>query len=198
MLFKRVVDIAKKLDTKYIRVFSFYNNSDEWSADKRDEVVARLKRMIEYAKSEGIILLHENEKDIYGDTIERCLYLMEHLYCDSFKTVFDPANFVQCAQDTKEVFDMLRSYIEYIHINDALSDGTVVPSGRGIGNINYILKNLFHSGYDGYLSIETHLGSFYGLSSLEKYSKTERLHKSGEETFKLAFDYLNTIIDEII
>ena len=197
-VFKRVVKTAKMLDTKYIRIFSFYNDSEEWTDDKKTEVFSRLSKMIDYAKNEDVILLHENEKDIYGDNAKRCLELMEKLYCDNFKVVFDPANFVQCRQNTIEAFEMLKPYIEYMHIKDAKEDGTVMPSGMGYGNIKYILRNLFDNGYSGFLSLEPHLGSFEGLAALELDDKMLNLPEGGEGTFTLAFNALNDILSEII
>ncbi len=196
-LFRRVVKTAKSLGTKYIRMFSFYNDSPEWSEDSRKCVFKRLGKLIDYAKSEGVVLLHENEKDIYGDTIERCLDLFENLACENFRAVFDPANFVQCGIDTKEAFSALRPYIEYMHIKDSLSDGTIVPAGQGLGNIPYILGELLTNGYTGYISLEPHLGSFDGLEKLELDDTMMKLPKGGEGTFTLAYNELNKIIERI-
>ena len=191
--FKRVVKIAKELDAKYIRMFSFFHSYED-----RSEVIARLKAMIEYAKEHGVILLHENEKDIYGDTVERCKDLMETLYCDNFKAVFDPANFVQCGQDTKKAYEELKPYIAYMHIKDAkAADGSVVPSGYGDGNLEYILTDLLKSGFGGFLSLEPHLGSFEGLATLEMGDIMKDLPKSGEGTFTVAYNALKNILDRI-
>lgn len=197
--FKRVVKTAKMLDTKYIRMFSFFADKEgEWSEEQRQEVFARTQKMLDYAKENDVILLHENEKEIYGDTVERCLDLMENFYCDNFKAVFDPANFVQCGQDTKKGFDLLKKYVEYMHIKDAkFADGEVVPSGYGDGNLEYILGELFKNGYDGFLSLEPHLGSFEGLAKLELGDEMLKLPKSGEGTFTVAFNALNKIIENI-
>ena len=196
--FKRTVKTAKMLDSKYIRIFSFYHEGGEWTADERAEIISRLKKMISYAAENDIVLLHENEKDIYGDTAERCLDLMKELYCENFKAVFDPANFVQCETDTKKAYEMLKPYIHYMHIKDALnSSGRVVPAGMGDGNVKYILSELLNGGFDGFLSLEPHLGSFEGLSDLELGDEMEKLPKSGEGTFTLAFNALNKIIAEI-
>ena len=195
--FKRTVKTAKMLDAKYMRVFSFYHDGGEWTKEERAEVISRLKKMIEYAKEENIVLLHENEKDIYGDTCERCLDLMKELYCDNFKAVFDPANFVQSGQETKSTFETLKPYIEYMHIKDALKDDTVVPSGMGEGNVKYILKNLFDNGYDGFLSLEPHLGIFPGSAALLD-DKLKSLPEGGEGTFTLAYNALVEILDEIL
>lgn len=197
--FQRVVEIAKLLDTKYIRMFSFYHaGGDVWTEEERQEVLARLRQMIAYAKEQDIVLLHENEKDVYGDTADRCADLMKELYCDNFKAVFDPANFVQCGQDTKYAYSILKDYIEYMHIKDAiLETGRVVPAGMGDGNLEYILGELFNNGYDGYLSLEPHLGSFAGLADLELDDKMLDLPQSGEGTFTLAYRALCDILDRI-
>lgn len=197
-LFKRVVKISKILDTRYIRIFSFYHDGGEWTEAERTQVISRLKKMIDYARENDVVLLHENEKDIYGDIALRCLDLMKELYCDNFKMVFDPANFVQSGQDAGEAFATLIDYVEYMHIKDALAESyDVVPAGHGDGNIEYILKTLFDSGYDGFLSLEPHLGSFEGLAALELNDKMEKLPKSGIGTYTIAYEALCKILDII-
>ena len=196
-VFKKVVNIAKTLGTKYIRMFSFYHEGgDEWTAKEREEVLARLRQMIVYAKEQDVMLLHENEKGIYGDTADRCIDVMKELGCEHFRAVFDPANFVQCGQDTKYAFDNLKEYVEYMHIKDArFEDGKVVPAGMGDGNVAYVLKGLFAGGYDGFLSLEPHLGSFEGLAALELDDKMEGLPKGGEGTFTLAYRALCDVLE---
>ncbi len=207
--FQRVVDIAERLDAGYIRMFSFYpperpdsaagegdGAAHEWTAGEREEVIRRLRRMTAYAGERDVVLLHENEKGIYGDTAERCADLMRELGCRHFQAVFDPANFVQCGQDTKEA---LRSFIAYVHVKDARAeDGNVVPAGAGDGNVGHILKGLLDSGYEGYLSLEPHLGSFSGLADLELDDKMQNLPQGGEGTFTLAYRALEAILDKII
>ena len=197
-LFKNVVKTANILNAKYIRMFSFYHDGEDWSEAERAEVLAHLKKMIDYAGEHEIVLLHENEKGIYGDTAKRCLDLMEELSCDHFKAVFDPANFVQCGQDTKEAYEMLKPYIAYMHIKDSrFADGRVVPAGVGDGNVEYILTDLFENGYDGFLSLEPHLGKFAGLKDLELDDKMMDLPEGGEGTFTLAYRALAGILERI-
>lgn len=198
--FKRVVEIAKTLDTRYIRIFSFFHeDGDVWTEGEREEVLERLRRMISYASENDVVLLHENEKDIYGDTVERCTDLMKELYCEHFRAVFDPANFVQCKQDTKFAYEQLKDYIEYMHIKDAcMSDGKVVLSGMGDGNLELILRQCFANGYDGYLSLEPHLGSFIGLAELELDDKMLGLPEGGAGTFTLAYRSLCEMLEKIL
>jgi len=198
-LFQRVVRTAKLLDCRYIRIFSFYHEGEEWTACEREEVFRRLREMIAYAKEEDVVLLHENEKEIYGDTAKRCLDIMENLADEHFGAVFDPANFVQCGEDTKAAFDMLVPYIRYMHIKDArYSDRAVVPAGMGDGNFTYILSALRKNGYSGFLSLEPHLGTFKGLEDLETDDLMKGLPEGGEGTFTLAYNTLCGILDGIV
>ena len=71
-LFKHTIEIAHVLATDYIRMFSFYLSNENASV-YRDEVMERWSRFIEEAEGSGLILLHENEKGIYGDNAQRCL-----------------------------------------------------------------------------------------------------------------------------
>ena len=196
---KNVVKAAKILGTKYIRVFSFYHEKyTDWTKEERDEVFRRMRMMVEYAKEEDVILLHENEKHIYGDTADRCLELMNEFYGSNFKAIFDPANFVQTGEDTRRAYEMLKPYISYMHIKDALfKDGSVVPAGCGDGNVEYILANLFASGYAGFLSLEPHLGKFKGFADLEIEAKTQDKVFGGQEAFALAHKSLLEILDRI-
>lgn len=197
--FQRVVEIAKKLDARYIRMFSFYHEGGDWTKEERGQVLERLGRMISYAKERDVVLLHENEKDIYGDTADRCADLMRELGCDHFRAVFDPANFVQCGQDTRDACGKLKDFIAYMHVKDAfLKDGRVVPAGAGDGNVAYVLKSLFDGGYDGFLSLEPHLGSFEGLADLELDDKMSNLPRGGEGTFTLAYRALEEIVDGLM
>lgn len=194
-LFQRVVHIAKELGAKYIRIFSFFHEGGEWTADERTEVLSRLKKMIAYAEQQDVILLHENEKDIYGDIADRCHDLMQELACEHFKAVFDPANFVQCGEDTLRAYELMKDYVVYMHIKDAKAqNGSVVPAGMGDGHVREILKQLFDGGYHGFLSLEPHLGSFEGLSELENGDLMKDLPEGGEGTFTLAFKALNELL----
>ena len=113
-LFKHTVEIAKIMETPYIRMFSFFMPEGEEPEKYKDEVFRRLGMFIEYAKQQDVILLHENEKEIYGDVAVRCKEILDEFVCDNFHAVFDFANFVQCKQDTKEAYEMLKPYISYI------------------------------------------------------------------------------------
>lgn len=197
-LFCHTVNIAHVMEVPYIRMFSFFMPEGEDPEKYHDEVFRRVGRMADYAAKHNVILLHENEKEIYGDVADRCRKLMEEFYSDHFKAVFDFANFVQCHQDTKEAYEMLKPYIEYVHVKDAeWESGHVVPAGHGDGNVKEILKELKESGYEGFLSLEPHLADFAGFSALENGKSEKKEKLTGEESFTLAHESLVKILGEI-
>lgn len=198
-LFKHTLEIADILCSKYIRMFSFYIPDDRNPQDFRDEVLERWNKFVETAKGAGIILAHENEKGIYGDTPERCVDIIKSMNCDYVRAVFDPANFIQCDVETyPKAYLMLKPYIEYMHIKDALPEtGTVVPAGMGSGKIKEILSDINSSfDRDMYLSLEPHLGSFAGLEALEADIDTGSMEKSGPEKFEIAVKALRKVMKE--
>lgn len=193
------IEIAKILGTKYIRIFSFFIPKEDDPAIYRDEVMARMKAMTALAEKEGIILLHENEKDIYGDIAVRCKDILDTVDSQNLRAVFDPANFVQCGQVTyPDAYEMLKDHVVYMHIKDALfADNSVVPAGHGDGKVQDILKALSDRDYDGFLSLEPHLGSFDGLGDLEVGDEMLSLTKSDAGKFTLAYNSLKKILDDI-
>jgi len=180
---------AEILDTKRIRMFSFYipeKNFDEC----RNEVIDRIGQMLDVAETYGITLCHENEKGIYGDTPERCLELLT-AFENKLGCVFDPANFIQCGcEPFPHCFEMLFPYMTYMHIKDCVKNGTIVPAGVGIGGIPEILAviNNAKKGSDFILTLEPHLRVFDGLDALENGEKTTigDSYSSSEEAFQAA------------
>lgn len=195
-LFRHTMEIAKILETKYIRMFSFYIPEGENPELYRDEVMKRWSRFIKAAEGTGLILLHENEKGIYGDTAERCLDLLETMNCSYMGAIFDPANFVQCNEKTyPEAFNLLKRHIVYMHIKDALhKDHSVVPSGHGDGRVKEILTELKNNGFEGFLSLEPHLSDFFGFAALEPGSPVNKLPEGGPKQFAIAAEALGNIL----
>lgn len=190
-LFKQGLEIARELDAKCIRLFSFYEATDP---AVRDEVMERLSAFIDAAKGSGITLCHENEKGIYGDIASRCLDI--HKTLPELKCVFDPANFIQSGQDTKEAWEMLHNYVYYMHIKDALQGGKVVPAGKGEGNLPYLVREFLKQG-GGIVTLEPHLKIFDGLAALEADEKTD-IDDFTYADNDIAFDAAANAIKEII
>ncbi len=189
-----VMEIAKILGTDKIRIFSFFMPKGEDPSNYKEEVFYRTKAMISAAASQNMVLLHENEKGIYGDNVERCLELMESFCGDNYRCTFDFANFVECGQNPLEAYQMLAPYVNYVHIKDAKSDsGQVVLPGKGDGRLKEVLELLNQAGYEGFLSLEPHLTDFIGLKDLEEAAET-RGRNDGEAAFSEAYAALAALL----
>ena len=81
---KRTLEIQKELGAPYLRMFSFYMPQGRAPEDFRGEVLDRVGRMVEEAQAWDSVLLHENEKGIYGDNAPRCKELMDAFYGPHF------------------------------------------------------------------------------------------------------------------
>lgn len=193
--FCRIIDIAKKMKTRYIRIFSYFMKPCDFEKYK-DEVIRRLFGFVKIAENEDIILLHENEKDIFGENAENCKYIFDNIKSPNLKGIFDPANFVQCGVDTLKAFKLLKEHIVYMHIKDALPNGEVVPAGMGIGHLPEIFGRLNADGYEGFVSLEPHLGFFNGLGELEQ-GEIKQKTASDADKFKLAYRKTEEIIRSV-
>ena len=194
---RHTLDIGRILGAKCIRLFSFYgtDGKEEYFA----EVCRRLEKYVEICSEYGIIPCHENEKGIYGDTAAKCLEI--HKAVPGLKSVFDPANFVQCGQNTLEAWDMLCDYVYYGHIKDADEEGNIVPPGQGIGNIPEYLPMFVEKGCK-VLTLEPHLAEFVGLAGLEEEDAKSNVGKMEFENNRAAFDYavnsLKKIVEDVL
>ena len=168
---ERAIALAKTFETPYIRIFSFYPPAAAPHADPaawRDEALARLRAMTARAREAGVTLLHENEKDIYGETVARCVDLMRSVDDPHFQAILDPANFLQCGETPyPDGYDALRPWLRYMHVKDARPDGSVAPAGEGASRWPELLRRLRDDGFDGFFALEPHLaagGRFQGFS----------------------------------
>lgn len=159
---RKAIVAAHELDSRYIRIFSFYPPEGAAAADVRDDVLQRMTALTKAAEQENVVLLHENEKGIYGDTPQRCVDLLESVGSPALRAAWDAANFVQVGvgHPFTEGFAMLRPHLEYVQVKDAnAADGTVVPAGTGDGEWAATIAALRDDGYAGFASMEPHLAS---------------------------------------
>lgn len=165
---RRLCAHAALFQTQRIRIFSFYLPEGQGHADCRSAVIDRLGQMLDLAEAAGVTLLHENERDIYGDTREHCLDLHRALGT-RLRGILDPANYLLVGTDPLAAMQDLESWIDYLHIKDVrLSDRRIVPAGGGDGQIPAILEIMANKPGDRFLSIEPHLTLFAGRDKLEK------------------------------
>jgi len=166
---RRVAELASELGTTLVRVFSFFIPQAQDPQLYRARVIDRMGELAALAADRGLVLAHENEKEIYGDRPERCADIIASVGSPALQATFDAANFVQCGvRPHSDAYELLRPYLVYVQVKDALTaTGEVVPAGQGDGQVRETLAALRDSAFQGYLSLEPHLalaGRFGGFS----------------------------------
>jgi sugar phosphate isomerase/epimerase len=173
---RRIADVADLFGTTIVRVFSFFIPAGEPPQRYRQAVIDRMGALAQIAAERGIVLAHENEKEIYGDIPERCADLIASVGSAALRATFDAANFVQCGvRPHTDGYQLLRPHLVYLQIKDAVAaTGQVVPAGEGDGEVRETLAALAASGFSGYVSLEPHLaeaGRYGGFSGPQEFRR---------------------------
>jgi sugar phosphate isomerase/epimerase len=179
---RRIADVAGELGTALVRVFSFYIPAGEPPEHYRAQVIDRMGALARIAEERGVILAHENEKEIYGDVPGRCADLITSVASPALRATFDAANFVQCGvRPFTDAYPLLRPHLVYLQVKDArAATGEVTPAGEGDGEMRETLQALRDSGFTGFMSLEPHLdlaGRQGGFSGPDKFRQAAQALK---------------------
>ena len=174
---RHTVKLAKIFGCSRIRMFSFFH-----AKDAEEEVVRRLQAMVDAAAEEGVQLYHENEKDVFGETVEEVARLRR---VRGLHFIYDPANFVQCGQDMKQAMRDMLGTVGYFHIKDVVREtGEMVPAGEGDGMIGELLNRIT---LDTTLTLEPHLMEFSAYAQIDDTEmKGRHTYRDNNESFDAA------------
>jgi 3-dehydroshikimate dehydratase len=166
---KRAVELCGVFGTPNIRVFSFYPpgndhnfNPADWPAH-RDEVVRRMGAMAELAAASKVVLFHENEHRIFGDSPDRVRDVLASVNSPSLRAAYDAANYAYCDFDPVEGWEKTKEFTSHFHIKDWKRGGPAaghehgVIAGTGDGNIAHSTRDAVQRGYRGFAVMEPHL-----------------------------------------
>lgn len=175
----RAVEVAQRMRAPFIRVFSFFLTDAQPPEHHREEVLHRMTALTRRGAQAGLVLLHENEKHIYGDVPERALDVVRSVNSPHLRLAWDAANYVQVGvRPFTQGYFALRPYTDYVQIKDAvLATGEVVVAGEGDGEIAETLRALAGDGFDGFFSMEPHLAlgqTMGGFSGADEFTRATR------------------------
>ncbi|MCU1439155.1 MAG: xylose isomerase [Rhodoglobus sp.] len=184
---RRAINAAQRLGSRYVRIFSFYPGEGVPPESVRDAVMVRMRAFADLAEREHVVLLHENEKHIFGDTPDRVVDIMESVGSDALKVAWDAANFVQVGvKPFTEAYSLVRPYVEYLQVKDAIAaTGQVVAAGEGDGEVQETMNAFRDDGYRGFVSLEPHMAEAYELGGF-----------SGPKAFGIAARALARVLDK--
>ena len=176
--FKHAIELAEYFDAPMIRIFSFYPPAGKNIIDCRTEVMDRLATQVDLLKDTNITLVHENEADIYGQTAQRCLDIVQTINSPKLKLAYDPGNFVVTEKITNNMetcWPLMKDYVAHIHIKDRkVNAKTGCLPGTGDGQIKQLLTELAKINYTGFLTLEPHMavsGAFSGFTGPELFAR---------------------------
>lgn len=189
--FLRLREVSYILGADRMRIFSFYREDSLSESEAQKIALENLSRLADV--SENILLCNENEKDVYGDNPEFCREICANI--PKIKAIFDPSNFVQCGFDTLNAWEILKPYTAYLHLKDSDAAGVVVPCGKGLGNVPFILNDYIDAGGD-FATLEPHLYEFASRKNLEKNASL--YSASAYPSPEIAFDAGVAAVKEIL
>ena len=160
-LLRRAAEIAHRMGTTLIRVFSFWRTVDTTSCIGR--VTEELRKFAEEAAREGVVLGLENEHACQAGTAAEVARFLRAVRHPNLKVVWDPANaYVAGENPFPDGFDLLEpGSVVHVHAKDCrMRGGKPAWTPLGTGSIDWKgqLIALAEAGYGGYVSLETHWG----------------------------------------
>jgi len=162
---RTLIRIAEKTGCKYIRIFSFFVESGFDDDAVYPSVLRKTKEFVDIVQEHDVILLHENEKGIYGDIPERVLKLHRDVGHEQYKLCYDASNYIQCGVEPFDAYIQTKADTAYYHMKDC-EDGVEVPLGTGQGRIKDIIADLAGTGFDGFVTMEPHTAKYALLRKL--------------------------------
>lgn len=175
---RRALEVAEFFEAPFIRIFSYFIDEADNPDDYRDEVLTRMRDLVAVAEGSGVTLIHENEKEIYGDIPRRCLDIVQAVDSPTLRLTWDNANFVQCGvKPYTEGYELLSPYVDYLQVKDArFADSVVVPAGEGEGEFRESMRAFAADGFEGFASLEPHLQIGHSLGGFSGPENWRRAH----------------------
>ena len=162
---RRCSDIGLELGCNMVRGFAFWDH-DQVAEKPWDKMLAAFEPVPGILEEKGTILGLENEAATYVGTASQTRYFIDRLGCARVKSLWDPANHVQDPQgrDTPSFpdgYDCVKQDLVHVHVKDAApaEDGSMpnVFLGMGLCKWQEQLQAFKNDGYDGFISLETHV-----------------------------------------
>lgn len=201
--YERALRACEILGANKMRIFSFYIPRENRS-DYLPEVARRLNVMAELASARQIVLCHENEEKIYGESPEDVCEIL--LAVPSLRGIFDPANYAVCGYDPMAGLSVTLEKLAYVHVKDGKMKGSpgtengmiILPAGRGDGRIAEALEIINrHTDKTVMLTLEPHLFASDAFKGVDDRTLAAELdYKNEREAFDAGVKALKGLLAE--
>lgn len=153
------LDYAGEMGVRTVVIFSF-DRAGAPPGEPPEEVLNALRLAAERAGAAGIQLAIETEDGFWADTGAHTAQVVRAINHPALGVNWDPGN-AFFAGDTPYPagYEAVRGLVRHVHFKDALRDTAGRPHYVAEGQIDWAgqIKALAADGYDGYISIETHI-----------------------------------------
>jgi sugar phosphate isomerase/epimerase len=157
-LLKRCIETAQVLNTKLIRVFTFWRKS-ELNDQIEKSIVDAFREPAKLAEAAGVTLVIENEHACYFGTGVDTARLLKKINSVAVRAVWDPGNAYFAGENPfPDGYDAIKEFVSHVHVKDANNRQDWCVVGEGSINWPGQLNALKTDGYQGFLSLETHYG----------------------------------------
>jgi sugar phosphate isomerase/epimerase len=154
----RAIEIAGKLGTCKIRVFSFWREKDP--RNHLPEIVGHMKKAAAVAEKGDFLLLQENETACNGGYAEEVAEIVRQVDSPAMRVLWDPGNETYGGRSAyPEGYEKVKGLFAHVHLKDAVVDGqgkpSCVPIGQGRTPLRDQILALEKDGYRGLYTLET-------------------------------------------
>lgn len=153
------LDYANELGAKLVIIFSLERPAAP-TEELPEEMLNCLWQAAEKAKAQGIRLAIETEAGYWADTGAHTAQIIRTINHQALCVNWDPANsFFAGDIPFPNGYQEVRDYVGHIHYKDAIRDSHGKAQYVANGQIDWAgqIAELINIGYDGFISIETHL-----------------------------------------
>ena len=148
---------ARLLGAPIVRAFAYWRETDPAAAIADSGDV--LREAAERAHAAGVMLALENEHECNVATSAEARAALDAAASPHLRLIWDPGN---AAMLDPTVFtglgglEDIRDSVVHVHVKDVTTEQEWTRIGDGIVDFAALLRYLDETGYDGYISFETH------------------------------------------
>ena len=145
-----------------VRIFSYYNKTAALPDDQHAaQSIDRLRQLTDIAAKHDLVLYHENEAGIFGQSVAAVRQIRDALRGPHFKLIFDFNNYHHAGENVWDAWLQLRDATDAFHLKDSqfndAGEMQMVPVGQGEGRVPEILADAAARNWQGPLTLEPHL-----------------------------------------
>lgn len=153
------LEYAHELGASKVLIFGF-DRAGAPPGEAPEGALTILRLAAERAGSAGLELVLENEAGFWADTGARTAQMVRAVDHPNLRINWDPANaYFAGEQPFPQGYTTVRGLVGHVHFKDARRQGAGEPQYAVQGDIDWAgqIQALASDGYDGYISVETHM-----------------------------------------